>query len=173
MTHLTFIRDSDFTEADSFKENPDGSVQWFNGNSNGVIREGFTRIDEEGNSIGVWQKLLDLDAAGTISVQWLTQAEKDAIQAGHDAAIAEQQKRQSKLSGQEIAGHLVSLTEDNQNGLAAVLQGVELAAEMGADIFPLNFNAATPDGFKLIPFDDATAFKSFCLSFLSARQQFF
>tara|TARA_Y100001938_G_C8065430_1_gene419873 strand:+ start:770 stop:1261 length:492 start_codon:yes stop_codon:yes gene_type:complete len=82
-------------------------------------------------------------------------------------------KEAQKLQGVLINGEQISLTEENQNGMAAVMQGVNLAAEMGADIFPLNFNAQTPAGFKLMTFEVAADFKTFCLAFMAERQKFF
>ena len=88
-------------------------------------------------------------------------------------AQAKAEATQAKIDGESVAGHTISLTEENQNGIASVLQGAELAAEMGADFFPLNFNAMTAQGVKRIPFADMAAFKAFALDFLAARQKYF
>ena len=170
---LNFIDDSDFSLVEQFKENIDGSVQWFYQNSNGILKDGFTRTtqDENGDeiTIDVWAKYCELRDNGTIAVQPVPQAELDAIAAEQ----AKQTQDALKRTGAEINGHTISLTEENQNGLAAVMQGAQLADEAGASIFPLSFNARTESGETSIPFTDMTEFKAFCLAFLQARQQFF
>ena len=97
--------------------------------------------------------------------------------AAYEQEQAEAQARaaetEAKVQGEAIAGHTISLTEENQNGIASVMQGAELAAEMGAPFFPLNFNAMTAQGVKRIPFADMAAFKAFALEFLAARQKYF
>jgi len=174
---LKFINTNDFMKVDAFEECENGAVCWTlkeNGVTHvGDIYKGFTRTDESDNKIDVWQKLIELDEAGEISVKWLTQADKAAISAKESEATAERLETLAKFNGVEIAGEQISLTEENQNGMAAVMQGVNLAAEMGADIFPLNFNAQTPAGFKLMTFEAAADFKTFCLTFMAERQKFF
>lgn len=108
-----------------------------------------------------------------MSIKWETLKTKSEIEAEAQGEAEKQAQATAKREGVVIAGNRVSLTEENQNGLAAVMQGVNLAGEMGANIFPLNFNAQTPTGFELIPFDSETAFKTFCLTFLAERQAFF
>jgi hypothetical protein len=79
----------------------------------------------------------------------------------------------SKKIGVEINGYQVSLNEVNQNGLASVLTGLNLASESGFDIFPISFVAENQTGEVSIPFDDLASFKEFSLQFLHARQVFF
>ena len=78
-----------------------------------------------------------------------------------------------KQQGAIVGGHLVSLTEENQNGIAAVLKGIELAEKYQQDIFPFYFNATTSTGNNSIVFTDQTSFELFALEFMSARQAFF
>jgi len=78
-----------------------------------------------------------------------------------------------KTIGAEIDGKAISLTEENQNGIAAVMQGVELAKEFGQDIFPLNFKARTANGSETYAFTKESEFKVFALKFMAARQAFF
>jgi len=174
---LTFIGEGDFLKVDTFRQVEGGSVEWHwqEGESvhTGVIFEGFTRTDEGGEKIDVWQNLIALDKAGKIKIDWLTDEDKAQIAAEKQQQADKQAKAIAKREGVEIAGYQISLTEENQNGMAAVMQGVNLAAEMGVNIFPLNFNAQTPAGFKQIAFETAEQFKMFCLAFMSERQKFF
>ena len=163
------IDDEWFESVDSFQQNSDGSVQFIKGDENGPIYEGLTRTDADGNECDSWAKYIELRDNGTITVQPVPQSELDAIAAEQ----AKQAQDALKRTGAEINGHTISLTEENQNGLAAVMQGAQLADESGASIFPLNFNARTESGEVSIPFADMVEFKAFCLAFLQARQQFF
>jgi len=79
----------------------------------------------------------------------------------------------AKTLGADINGYIISLNESNQNGIAAVLTGLKLAAEVDANIFPMQFNAETATGVILIPFTDLAAFKTFALTFMTERQAFF
>lgn len=121
-----------------------------------------------------WDELVAADLAGDISVTWLDevvyQAEQDAMaaQQATDAAT-----KATKMLGIAYNGVNVSLTESNQNGLAAVMSGQNLAVEFGGSIFPLNFSAETATGFETITFATLVDFKAFALTFMSARQQFF
>ena len=198
---LKFIDENDFALVDTYSENTDGSVSWIYDEGeglpthSGIIREGFTRTtqvqtgttsavvgqDENGEditeeqpifedvTIGVWTKLQELASNGTITIQPVPQSELDAIAAEQ----AKQAQDALKRTGTEINGHTISLTEENQNGLAAVMQGAQLADEARASIFPLNFNARTATGEVSIPFANKSDYEAFCLAFLQARQQFF
>lgn len=174
---LKFIDENDFLLVDTFEESENDGVSWHWKEGgvihSGVIFEGFTRTGDNGEAVNVWQKLIELDKAGKIKVDWLTDADKAQIASEKKREAEKQEKAIAKRQGAEIAGYQVSLTEENQNGLAAVMQGVTLAGEMGADIFPLNFNAQTPAGFKLMTFKAAEDFKTFCLTFMAERQKFF
>ena len=78
-----------------------------------------------------------------------------------------------KQQGAIVGGFEISLTEENQNGIAAVLKGIELAEKYQQDIFPFKFNAATASGNNSIEFADQTSFEVFALEFMGARQAFF
>lgn len=185
---LRFTKTSDFLLVDTFQLRIDGTVGWLYQPENAPVQGGFIRPgmhetihvstgeqDEDGNEIietqqfDVWAKYCELRDNGTITVQPVPQTELDAIAAEQ----AKQTQDALKRTGAEINGHTISLTEANQNGLAAVMQGAKLADEAGASIFPLNFKARTESGETSIPFTDMTEFKAFCLAFLQARQQFF
>lgn len=166
---LTFKNDSDWDLVERYQANEDGSVQWFYQNSNAAIRPGMELEGSNGEPIDLWAKYCELRDNGTITVQPVPQSELDAIAAEQ----AKQAQDALKRTGAEINGHTISLTEENQNGLAAVMQGAQLADEAGASIFPLNFKARTESGEVSIPFADMVEFKAFCLAFLQARQQFF
>jgi len=174
---LKFTNSNEFLKVDTFKQNEDESVkwQWKEGETthSGVISRSLKRTDENGETIDVWENLIALDKAGEIKVDWLTDEDKAQIEAEKQQQAEKQAQAIAKREGVEIAGHQISLTEENQNGMAAVMQGVNLAAEMGANIFPLNFNAQTPTGFKQIAFETAEQFKMFCLAFMGERQKFF
>ncbi len=130
-----------------------------------LIIKGETFEDDNGETVNRWE---ELHASG-VEIQ----KRDPLLVAAENEAIEKAQVHKTKLQGVSINGEQISLTEENQNGMAAVMQGVNLAAEMGADIFPLNFNAQTPAGFKLITFEAAADFKTFCLTFLAERQKFF
>ncbi|MEC8230464.1 MAG: hypothetical protein VX061_03390 [Pseudomonadota bacterium] len=174
---LEFINESDFLKVERFAELEDGSVSWAYsdeaGTYSGVIRREFERKIEGKGRVDVWQALLDMEKAKLIKVEWLTEAEKQSIKERDEEIERASISRVKKLQGVLINGEQISLTEENQNGMAAVMQGVNLAAEMGADIFPLNFNAQTPAGFKLMTFEAVADFKTFCLTFMAERQKFF
>ncbi|MEZ7225983.1 hypothetical protein NO989_04280 [Alteromonas sp. DY56-G5] len=82
---LTFKNEDDFSKVDTFKENEDGSISWVWNEGeglpdhSGIIREGFTRLDSDGNTIDVWQILLFKEQSGEIAIQRLTQEDKDTI----------------------------------------------------------------------------------------------
>lgn len=78
-----------------------------------------------------------------------------------------------KNLGAEINGVQVSLNEANQNGIASVLTGLNLATEVGANMFPLTFKAESSTGIVPIAFADLAEFKAFALTFMSQRQTFF
>jgi hypothetical protein len=78
-----------------------------------------------------------------------------------------------KNRGNELFGHTISLNESNQNGIAAVLTGLNLASETGIDMFPMSFKAETLGEDVAILFNDLAEFKGFALQFMSARQAFF
>ncbi|MDO6718806.1 hypothetical protein Q4575_05300 [Psychrosphaera sp. 1_MG-2023] len=87
--------------------------------------------------------------------------------------IASELETLDKIEGSYLNGVYVSLTEENQNGIAAVLKGIELAAKHNQNIFPLNFKASTKHGSSVISFADQDAFELFALQFMGARQAFF
>jgi hypothetical protein len=136
-----------------------------------------TRIDEKTTRIGVLVKQggrwLEPDGQ-VVNVDENTIVEKTAEQQAFEA-VAKQaaQAREAKRQGKLIAGVQISLTEDNQNGIASVMQGADLAAEAGMSIFPLNFNAMTAAGEQMVTFADMAEFKAFALEFMAARQQYF
>lgn len=157
MAYLTFIDDGDFEKAESFIQKKSGAVEWRFENNVGEIRDGFIREwdeqvgtetvvigqDAEGEDIteeqpvferrtkDVWLRLEELDAAGTISVQWLTQADKDAIQAEQDAVTAKQQERQAKLSAFEFKGVTCSVCEADQNGWETLNSKIQRELDAG------------------------------------------
>lgn len=139
---LKFIDENDFLLVEQFKENVDGTVQWFHQNSNGYLKTGFTRTtqiqtgttpvvigqDESGNditeqqpvfedvTIDVWAKFCELRDNGTITVQPVPQAELDAIAAEQ----AKQTERQSKLNAFTFKNVSCSVNESDQNGWETV-----------------------------------------------------
>jgi len=108
---LTFINEEDFSKVDSYKEKQDGSIDWeytINGNTHsGSIYEGLTRKDPDGNTINVWQSMLNKEQAGEIFIQWLTQEDKDAI-------ATEQQIQAFKSNRQKLLDSAV-VTTSNSN----------------------------------------------------------
>lgn len=174
---LKFINKADFLKVDKYREDENGTVFWeyVEGEKTytGFIFQGLVRQDDQENKVDVWRALLEQEQFGKITVEWLTDADKAEIEAQKKQALEKAEAQKTKLQGALINGEQISLTEENQNGMAAVMQGVNLAAEMGAEIFPLNFNAQTPAGFKLMTFEAAEDFKTFCLTFMAERQKFF
>ncbi|URQ87738.1 hypothetical protein J8Z28_07815 [Pseudoalteromonas sp. SCSIO 43088] len=85
------------------------------------------------------------------------------------------QKHINKLIGIEFKGVQVSLNESNQNGLSALKSALELAKELGSEneFFPVNFNAETRQGVKVLTLVDEAEFKNFGLQFVMARKAFF
>ncbi|REL32533.1 hypothetical protein [Thalassotalea euphylliae] len=78
-----------------------------------------------------------------------------------------------KRQGVKINDVFVSLTESQQNGIAAIKQGLDLAEKHGRTILPINFNAETPTGNQWIKFDTIDEFEMFALQFMAARQVFY
>lgn len=117
---LKFIDDSDFSLVEQFKENIDGSVQWFYQNSNGTLKDGLTRITQDENgeeiTIDIWAKYCELRDNGTITVQPVPQAELDAIAAEQ----AKQTERQAKLNAFTFKNVSCSVNESDQNGWETV-----------------------------------------------------
>ena len=79
----------------------------------------------------------------------------------------------AKRIGTELNGQRISLTEVNQNGLAAIKSAVELAAKYGQNVFPINFKADTATGTASIPFNSQDELELFALQFMAKRQEFF
>ena len=157
MAHLTFINDDDFTKAEFLRQGNDGHVYYEHEGTGGVIRKNFIRPyqhqtgtqtvivgkDEDGKNIteeqpvfeprtkNIWERLKELDTEGTISVEWLTQADKDAIQTQQDAAIAKQQERQAKLSAFEFKGVTCSVCESDQNGWETLNSKIQRELSVG------------------------------------------
>lgn len=172
-----FVDVEDFKTIGVFEEREIGVVFWEKKvgetTHSGTIKKGMKRTDENGEVVDVWQQLLEMEAGKVVTVRWLSVSDKEEIQDAAKRDLIKLEQAKTKLQGALINGEQISLTEENQNGMAAVMQGVNLAAEMGADIFPLNFNAQTPAGFKLMTFEAAADFKAFCLTFMAERQKFF
>lgn len=85
------------------------------------------------------------------------------------------QKHINKLIGIEFKGVQVSLNESNQNGLSALKSALELAKEFESEneFFPVNFNAETRQGVKVLTLVDEAEFKNFGFQFVMARKAFF
>lgn len=107
--------------------------------------------------------LLDFDQRP----EWVIDVEQ--FKADNSVVFSEYLKNQ----GAEIDNKAISLTEENQNGIAAVMQGIGLAKEFGQDIFPINFKARTKDGSEYFTFSKESDFKVFALKFMAERQKFF
>ena len=103
-----------------------------------------------------------------------TAAEIAAEQLEIDTKLA---TAQAKIDGFDYAisgtDYTVSLTEENQNGLASVMAGANLAEANSASIFPLNFNAVNAGGVITLPFSTKSDFETFALEFMTRRQVFF
>lgn len=109
---LKFIEESDFLKVDTFKENEDGSItwQWVDGETvhSGCIFDGFTRTDENGASIDVWQALLAKEQSGEIFIQRLTQEDRDSI------ALQHQVNQFKAARQQQLDNAIVTTSLDNQ-----------------------------------------------------------
>ncbi len=79
----------------------------------------------------------------------------------------------NKKQGASINGATISLNESNQNGIAAVLTGLQLADKAGANIYPINFKAESASGDVVLPFANLPDFETFAMQFIAARQAFF
>ena len=79
----------------------------------------------------------------------------------------------NKEIGTKINGVNVSLTEKNQNGIAAVMKGIELAAKYNKSLLPIKFTARTMSGIAKIEFSSVEDFELFALEFIAKRQEFF
>jgi hypothetical protein len=117
-----------------------------------------------------WRELLDAASLGDVVISWLDMQEWKTEQ---DAKQTAQAQRVEKAKGILYQSEQISLSEANQNGIAAIVAGEALAVEFETTVFPLSFNAETAGGARKIPFDNIAAFKSFACKFMSARQKFF
>ncbi|TMO43388.1 hypothetical protein CWC25_12170 [Pseudoalteromonas sp. S4389] len=92
-----------------------------------------------------------------------------------DEVLEPFQRHINKLIGIEFKGVQVSLSESNQNGLSALKSALELAKEFGEEskFFPVNFNAETRQGVKVLTLVDEVELKNFGLQFVMARKAFF
>lgn len=123
---LKFINEEDFLKVDTFKESEDGTVSWVwnegdgKPTHSGIIREGFTRLDSDGNTINVWQTLLSKEQSGEIFIQRLTQEDKDSI-------AQQEQIAQFKASRQQLLDSAV-VTTSNGNKYDADEQSISRMA---------------------------------------------
>lgn len=111
---LNFIDENDFLLVDTYKENEDGSVSWVwdegegKPTHSGIIRQDFTRLDSDGNTIDVWQTLLAKEQAGEIFIQRLTQENRDSI------AQQEQVDQFKAFRQQQLDNAIVTTSLSNQ-----------------------------------------------------------
>lgn len=123
---LKFINEEDFLKVDTFRESEDGSVSWVwnegdgKPTHSGIIREGFTRLDSDGNTIDVWQTLLAKEQSGEIFIQRLTQEDRDSI-------TQQEQINQFKANRQQILDSAV-VTTSNSNQYDADEQSISRMA---------------------------------------------
>ena len=85
------------------------------------------------------------------------------------------EKAIKKAQGIEFNGVNVSLSESNQNGLSALKSALDLAKEFKqeSEFFPVNFNAETSAGIRVVVLNDENEFKQFGLAFILARKSLF
>jgi len=80
---------------------------------------------------------------------------------------------QLKEIGVEIQGHMISLSESNQNGLSAISTMIDKALALNAVPFPLYPIMESKDGKARLIATDQASFDEIFLTFGLARQQFF
>lgn len=123
---LKFINEDDFLKVDTLKENEDGTVSWVWNEGeglpthSGIVRQDFTRLDSDGNTINVWQTLLSKEESGEIFIQRLTQEDKDSI-------AQQEQINQFKANRQQILDSAV-VTTSNSNQYDADEQSISRMA---------------------------------------------
>lgn len=123
---LKFINEEDFLKVDTLRENEDGSVSWVWNEGeglpihSGIIRQGFKRLDSDGNTIDVWQNLLTKEQSGEIFIQRLTQEDKDNI-------AQQEQVDQFKASRQQLLDTAI-VTTSNGNQYDADEQSISRMA---------------------------------------------
>lgn len=123
---LKFINEDDFSKVDTFKENEDGSISWVWNEGeglpdhSGIIREGFTRLDSDDNTIDVWQNLLTKERSGEIFIQRLTQEDRDSI-------AQQEQIEQFKANRQQLLDSAI-VTTSNGNQYDADEQSISRMA---------------------------------------------
>lgn len=105
--NLSFTKDKDFTDVDTYKECADGSIVWeitANGETtSGRLFIGSKALDDAGNTVDVWQTLLAKEQSGEIFIQRLTQEDKDSI-------AQQEQVDQFKASRQQLLDSAVVTT---------------------------------------------------------------
>jgi len=123
---LKFIDENDFLLVDTYKENEDGSVSWVYNEGeglpthSGVIRQGFTRLGSDDNTIDIWQNLLTKEQSGEIYIQRLTQENRDSI-------AQQEQVDQFKASRQQLLDSAI-VTTSNSNQYDADEQSISRMA---------------------------------------------
>lgn len=78
-----------------------------------------------------------------------------------------------KQNGADVGGYTISLNESNQNGIASVYTGCELAESLGQSAFPISLRMENGKDFTTVPIESLEDFKLFAMEFLAKRQQFF
>ena len=111
---LTFANEDDFLKVDTFKESEDGSISWVWNEGeglpthSGIIRNGSTCLDSDGNTIDVWQTLLTKEQSGEIYIQRLTEEDRDRI-------AQQEQVNQFKANRQQLLDNaIVTTSSSNQ-----------------------------------------------------------
>ena len=111
---LEFINEDDFLKVDTFKENEDATVSWVWNEGeglpthSGIIRQGFTRLGSDDNTIDIWQNLLTKEQSGEIFIQRLTQEDRDSI-------AQQEQVNQFKANRQQMLDNaIVTTSSSNQ-----------------------------------------------------------
>lgn len=122
--NLSFTKDKDFTDVDTYKECADGSIVWkitANGETtSGRHTIGSKVLDDAGNQVDVWEKLLEKEQSGEIFIQRLTQEDKDTI-------AQKEQVDQFKASRQQLLDSAV-VTTSNGNKYDADEQSISRMA---------------------------------------------
>lgn len=106
-------------------------------------------------------------------IDWLQQWESRNATPEEIANDQAKESERLKIEGMTFNGVKISLTEENQNGIAAVQVGLETSVRYGQNPTPMNFKAAGPEGATLITFATVAEFEAFGLQFMAARQAFF
>lgn len=146
--NLSFTKDKDFTDVDTYKECADGSIVWeitANGETtSGRHFIGSKVLDDAGNQVDVWKKLLEKEQSGEIFIQRLTEEDKDSI-AQQDQVDQFKASRQQQLDNAIVTTSLSNQYDADEQSISRMANAILAAQRRGINDIKWSL-ADTPTG---------------------------